>query len=278
MIIKVEDIEFNILIDEKKLKPENTPVVFLHGFTGSANDWQFIFDKLPSSFVPIAIDLIGHGKSSSPDNIKYYSTEAIVSQLDKIFKKLDIEKLILIGYSMGGRAALSYCLKHNHKIIAAVLESTTAGILDFNERKERVELDFLLAERIKIEGVEKFLEYWFSIPLFESLKNNKNLDELKNQRISNNVIGLSNTLSGFSTGLMPDYWNKLKEIQFPVMLISGSLDQKYTNINSKMAKLITNCRHEIIEQCGHNIHLENPELFTKLVCNFLISIELQKVK
>lgn len=277
MLIKIDDIQLNVLVDKKKLKSENTPVVFLHGFTGNSEDWKFIIDELPEPFVPLAIDLIGHGKSSSPENIKYYTTESIVCQLNKIFKELELEKVILVGYSMGGRAALSYCIKYNKNIIGAVFESTTAGIQDFNERKERVELDFLLAERIKLEGIEKFIEYWFSIPLFESLRNFKNIEKIKSKRIDNSVTGLSNILSSFSTGLMPDYWPRLKEIPFPVMLISGGLDQKYTSINSKMVKLIPNCRHEIIRNCGHNAHLENPGLFTKLVSDFLFSLEVQKV-
>ncbi|NMB81464.1 MAG: 2-succinyl-6-hydroxy-2,4-cyclohexadiene-1-carboxylate synthase [Ignavibacteria bacterium] len=278
MIIKVDDIEFNIVVDEKKLKSDTTPVIFLHGFTGNANDWNFIFDKLPSPFLPVAIDLIGHGKSSSPDNPKYYTNEAIICQLNKIIKLLELDKFIIVGYSMGGRVALSYSIRYNRNILGAIFESSTAGIQDFNQRKERVELDFLLSEKIKLEGIEKFLEYWFSIPLFESLKDINNLEEVKNQRTTNNVIGLSNMLAGFSTGLMPDYWDRIKEIQFPVLLVSGQVDEKFTGINSKMAGIIPNCRHEIIANCGHNTHLENPELFTKFVRDFLISIQVQKVE
>lgn len=272
MIIKIDDIDFNVLVDESKLKSEKIPVIFLHGFTGQSEDWKFIFNKLPSQFFPVAIDLIGHGKSSSPINPRYYSTGAITCQLNRIINKLGLKEVILIGYSMGGRAVISYCARYNQNILGAVLESSTAGIQDFNQRKERVEFDLLLSEKIKTEGIEKFLEYWFNIPLFESLKDISNSDELKNQRMKNNVIGLSNMLAGFSTGLMPDFWSRLKEFNFPVFLISGELDKKYTDLNSKMAQLLPDAKHEIIKKCGHNTHLENPELFTKLVNNFLTSI------
>jgi 2-succinyl-6-hydroxy-2,4-cyclohexadiene-1-carboxylate synthase len=272
MIIKIDDIDFNVLVDESKLKSEKIPVIFLHGFTGQSEDWKFIFNKLPSQFFPVAIDLIGHGKSSSPINPRYYSTGAITCQLNRIINILGLKEVILIGYSMGGRAVISYCARYNQNILGAVLESSTAGIQDFNQRKERVEFDLLLSEKIKTEGIEKFLEYWFNIPLFESLKDISNSDELKNQRMKNNVIGLSNMLAGFSTGLMPDFWSRLKEFNFPVVLISGELDKKYTDLNSKMAQLLPDAKHEIIKKCGHNTHLENPELFTKLVNNFLTSI------
>jgi len=172
---------------------------------------------------------------------------------------------------MGGRAALSYCCKYHPDIRAAILESSTAGIRNFEQKKERVEFDFLLSERIRTEGVDKFLDYWFSIPLFESLKDIDNLENVKNQRKQNSVIGLSNMLAGFSTGLMPDYWDRLRNINFPVLLISGELDEKYTQINSEMSKLIPESEHIIVKNCGHNVHLENPELFIKFVDQFLNS-------
>lgn len=271
MIIQVDDIEFNILVDESEISNDKLPIIFLHGFTGQSSDWHFIFDKLNNKYLPIAIDLIGHGKSSSPDNPDYYSTDAITRQINRIIRSLGLKKIILVGYSMGGRAALSYCCKYNPDIRAAILESSTPGIRNFEQKKERVEFDFLLSERIKTEGVDKFLDYWFSIPLFESLKDIDNLENVKNQRKQNSVIGLSNMLAGFSTGLMPDYWDRLRNINFPVLLISGELDEKYTMINSEMSKLIPESEHIIVKNCGHNVHLENPELFIKFVDQFLSS-------
>ncbi|MDQ7817720.1 MAG: 2-succinyl-6-hydroxy-2,4-cyclohexadiene-1-carboxylate synthase [Melioribacteraceae bacterium] len=269
MQIYVDNIAFNLQFNESDLNTDKTPIIFLHGFTGCAEDWFFIHDKLPDGFYAISIDLIGHGKSDSPEELKHYSTAAITCQLNKIILKLGLEKIVIAGYSMGGRAALSYCCKFPHTIKAAILESTTAGIQDFNQKKERVEFDLLLSEKIKLEGVEKFLEYWFSIPLFESLKDIDNFESIKNQRTQNNVMGLSNILAGFSSGLMPNYWNRLNLISFPVLLVSGELDEKYSVINSKMSELIPNVKHEIVSGCGHNVHLENPVLFSKFVNQFL---------
>jgi 2-succinyl-6-hydroxy-2,4-cyclohexadiene-1-carboxylate synthase len=269
MILQVENIALNLLLDEKKRTANKIPIIFLHGFTGCAEDWQFIIDKLPQKFYPVAIDLIGHGKSSSPEDQKYYSTEAITCQINKVITTLQFEKVIIVGYSMGGRAAISYCCRYPAKISAAILESSTAGIENFDQKKERVELDLLLSERIKLEGVEKFLEYWFSIPLFESLKEIDNIEQVKNQRNYNTVNGLSNMLAGFSTGLMPNYWDRIGRINFPVLLISGSLDDKYTEINSRMHQLIINSEHKIASGFGHNVHLENPELFINFTNEFL---------
>ena len=272
MKLKVDDIEFNLLLNESDLNGNKTPVVFLHGFTGDSTDWQFIFDRLPNTFIPVAIDLIGHGKTDSPKDETHYSCTAIVRQLDSIFSQLNLQRIILAGYSMGGRAALSYCLKHSQRVSAAILESTTAGIEDICMKKERVELDLLFADKIKNEGVESFINFWFDTPLFESLKNLPNFEEVKGKRIGNSVTGLANTLSSFSAGLMMSYWDKLPLLNLPILLISGELDAKYTNINIAMNSKFPNARHTTVSQCGHNVHLEKPELFTKLVVEFLNTV------
>lgn len=283
MKLKVDDIQFNLLLDQSagslkaKFRLEadwrnKTPVVFLHGFTGSSSDWQFIINQLPQKFFPIAIDLIGHGATDSPEDQNHYSCSAIVYQINSILSQLNIDKFIIAGYSMGGRAALSFCVKHPQKIIAAILESTTAGIEDITQKKERVELDLLFADKIKKDGVKAFVEFWFDTPLFEPLKKNPQFEQIKNERIKNSVTGLANTLTGFSTGLMNSYWNKLHTLDFPVLLISGELDEKYTKINRAMQSEFPKAQHSTVLQCGHNVHLEKPELFTKLVMNFLNSV------
>jgi len=273
MKLSVDGINFNLLLDEANLTTDKIPVVFLHGFTGCAEDWLFIFDRLPNNFYPVAIDLIGHGATDSPANSFYYTTSSIIYQLEAIITKLNLNRFVVVGYSMGGRAALSYSLRSHEKIIGAILESTTAGIENFELKKERVQFDLMLAEKIKIEGIESFINYWMDTPLFRSLKNISNQDSIKNKKLENNVTGLTNSLYGFSTGLMPSYWDRLKLFEFPVLIISGNNDAKYTCISKNLTMLIKKAKHVLVEDAGHNVHLEKPDVFTNFVCNFLNSLD-----
>ena len=273
MNLEIDGQKFNLLLDETSDRHNRIPIVFLHGFTGSAKDWLFIFDSLPKKFFPITIDLIGHGETDSPEDLSMYSCGSIVHQLNTILEKLDIHKFVIVGYSLGGRAALSYSIKYQHKITAAILESTTAGIENITEKKERVEHDLLLADKIKSVGMDWFMKFWLDLPMFHSLKEKFDIDYIRNERSKNNVIGLSNLLAGFSTGLMSSYWQEIKYLEFPVLLIAGSEDQKFTNINRRMGELIPNVDLKIIDNAGHNTHLEKPGLFTKLVLDFLNTLE-----
>jgi len=273
MKLKIDGINYNLILNETSNVNDRTPLIFLHGFTGSAKDWHFIFDSIPKNYFPIAIDLVGHGETDSPVDNSYYSCGAMIHQLNLIVEKLSLKKFVIAGYSMGGRAALSYSVKYPHKIFAAILESATAGIVDMNERKERVKHDLLLSDKIREEGLDWFIKFWLDLPMFQSLKVKFDIDYIRNERNKNNVTGLANSLSAFSSGLMSDYWEELKYLDFPFLLISGENDNKFTAINRRMSEVIKNVNHKIIRNAGHNTHLENPVLFTKFVVDFLNSIK-----
>lgn len=273
MKIIVDSISYNVEFNQSSSVQNKTPIVFLHGFTGSTNDWDFLEDLDPN-YYPILIDLIGHGKTDSPDEKKYYQTESIVNSIKSILDELNIKRAVFYGYSMGGRAALSFTIQHKGMVQALVLESSTAGIKDDFERKQRIEADKKLAEFILDEGVEKFLDYWKEIPLFNSLKNidNVKLEKYYSLKIKNSPIGFSNSLKGFSTGIMPSYWDLLNRINCKTLLLNGELDTKFTKINLEMDKLFQDSEHRVIKSAGHNIHFEEPEAVINELNRFLKTI------
>ena len=272
--LKIEDVSTHLLSSRKQWDRSNIPVIFLHGFTGGAIDWEFMFGELPKPYFAIAIDLIGHGKSGSPADIKYYSEDFQIHLLNEVLTKLKISNCVLVGYSMGGRLAISFTLKYPSKINALILESTTAGIEDTDLRDERIKTDTELAERIKKDGIENFVDYWLSLPLFENLSklDSEKISFIKENKLKNNPIGLANSLNGFGTGVMSSKWNELNSINCKTLLVTGELDIKFSHLNKRMKNIIQNSEHRIIKDCGHNTHLEKPNEFIILTQSFLKSL------
>ena len=87
---------------------------------------------------------------------------ACVGQLASVLEELDVHDAHLIGYSMGGRVALAFCVAHPARVASALLVGASAGIRDPQQRMDRVRDDEALAERIEREGVEAFVEFWIS--------------------------------------------------------------------------------------------------------------------
>ena len=269
MKIKLDNLTINYIPDDFTSSSKTT-VLFIHGFTGSSEDWRFLFDKLDDHFSPVAIDLPGHGRSSSPEKADLYTEESIVDLINNFLAGLNINSVILCGYSMGGRAALSFASKYPDRLKGLILESTTAGIKTQNERLQRAEDDSKLADYILAEGIDKFINDWYNKPLFNSInKSKESLDKLIKGKKNLSPTGLANSLKGFSTGLMKNHWDILEDINMPVLLITGEEDAKFSNINDGMAELLPDARHHTVRSAGHNVHLENEAEFVILLNSFL---------
>ena len=272
MILQNKNIQLNFEYLSDFDTGKNT-ILFLHGFTGSANDWKDVSNKLDNRFNKIALDLIGHGKSSSPSDIKFYMIDSIIEQIEQIINHLRLENVILCGYSMGGRAALSFAIEKPNLVKGLILESSSAGIKDDSEREERKNNDEEMAVFIEKNSIEDFVKKWLEQEIFGTLKrfSNERMRLIKEEKMKNTRTGLVNFLKGFGTGVMPYLGDKLCNLNLPVLLLSGQLDSKFTRINAEMSKLFPKANHIVIINSGHNIHLEEPERFVKAVNRFLRS-------
>lgn len=270
MTIQYENIKLN-LEQLSEFEVSKKTILFLHGFTGSANDWQDIVEKVDKRFNKIALDLVGHGKSSAPSSVNYYTAESIVNQIEQVINSLNLKEIILCGYSMGGRAALNFAISKPEMIKGLILESASAGFKNEKEREARKASDEELAAYIENNSLEDFAAMWIDQELFGTLRrfSNEKLKHIKEEKAKNSKTGLANSLRGFGIGVMPNLAPELKKLKMPVLLISGGLDEKFTQINQNLKKIIPSAKHKIIATAGHNTHLEEPKKFLEAVNGFL---------
>jgi 2-succinyl-6-hydroxy-2,4-cyclohexadiene-1-carboxylate synthase len=266
------NIEANGINYHVEVNGQGPPVLLLHGFTGASENWLPFQAEWHPFFKLISVDIIGHGKTESPVDAGRYSMELVVKDLRFILQALNIKKVSIVGYSMGGRLALSYAAIYPEMVTALILESSSPGLKTEAERKARVVNDHKLAEKILNEGIQSFIDFWESIPLFKSQKHLplEVQESIRNQRLCNDPIGLANSLLGMGTGKQPSWWDKLHTLQFPVLLLCGEDDQKFCNIAIEMENLLPNSEKLVIEKCGHAIHVEQPKFFGKIVKEYLI--------
>lgn len=245
-------------------------VVALHGFTGSSATWHNLAQALPHVRV-IAVDLIGHGQTAIPQHVQRFSMEEQLQDLEELFCQLHLEKFTLLGYSMGGRIALSYAISYPARIHQLILESASPGLRTMEEQNERCKRDEALAQKIMTNGVLSFVNAWESIPLFASQQRlPKTVREtIREERLSQKEEGLAGSLRGIGTGVQPSNWNRLSQLEIPVLLITGSLDGKFCKIALEMKALLNTVKHLTVNDAGHAIHVENPADFATIVEEYL---------
>lgn len=238
-------------------------LLLLHGFTGSVRTWDEVRSAIARYASVIAVDLIGHGKSASPPDVERYTLEWCARDLVGLLDDLGLDTVDVLGYSMGGRAALHFAVQHPSRVRTLILESASPGIEDSVERRKRIETDDALARRILDHGIEAFVEEWEQQPLLQlaphvSAEVRARQHEL---RLHNNAIGLANSLRGMGAGRQTPLWSKLEHVSFPVHLIVGQRDQRYSAMAARMQSQLPRAGLTIVPDAGHTVHIDAPGLF-----------------
>ncbi|WJY27817.1 2-succinyl-6-hydroxy-2,4-cyclohexadiene-1-carboxylate synthase [Sporosarcina trichiuri] len=245
-------------------------VVLLHGFTGSTVTWHSIAGLLADRFHVVLVDLWGHGRSASPADSTRYSMASQTEDLDQLFTYLGLDRILLVGYSMGGRTALGYAAAFPERIAGLLLESASPGLRTVEERADRRRHDAALAARLRNEPLAEFVRFWEAIALFDSQKwlPEQTQSAIRSERMNQKADGLAGSLEGIGTGSQPSYWRALPHMMFPVLLVTGTLDGKFTRLAQEMETLLPNAVHEQVPDAGHAIHVEKPKKFATIIENF----------
>lgn len=265
------------------------PVLLLHGFTGSAEAMSRLREglhqclserlsdgsgeRLSETHRVFAIDLPGHGNTATPHKLEHFSMEATVSHLWEALDAIGVERANLVGYSMGGRVALSAAVACPKKVAKVVCLGASPGIADPIERNNRKLADESLADSILSNGVEQFVDEWLSQPLFATLAERlspTDFQATREQRLANSPEGLALSLRGIGTGTMEPLHESLADMDFSCLWIAGAEDTKFAAIAEEMSRAMPNGSHALIPEAGHSVHLENPAATLRAIAGFLI--------
>jgi 2-succinyl-6-hydroxy-2,4-cyclohexadiene-1-carboxylate synthase len=244
-------------------------ILFLHGFLGDCHDFDPVISWLADQFCCLSVDLPGHGKTKVREGEASYAMLQTAEGLIQLLASLEISTCSLVGYSMGGRLALYLALKFPQHFKRVVLESASPGLKTATEQAQRRDRDAQLAAQLETEDFSDFLRRWYSQPLFASLKQHPDFEQIVERRRNNSPGDLARSLRYMSIGQQPSLWEQLPENQLPLLLLVGEQDTKFRAINTEMTDLCPQAKLSILKGCGHNMHWENPQLFAQQVRDFL---------
>lgn len=231
-----------------------TTTVVLHGFTGDAGTMQAITSRLDGEVdIP---DLAGHGPGPHPTDVAAYSIDGMA---DAALSRHD-GPVHLVGYSMGGRVALTAACRWPDRVRSLSLIGASAGLVDADERRERAASDDALAELIRSD-LDAFVDRWMANPLFatQARLGADFLAAARAQRLRNDPIALARSIRSASTGRMRPLHADLARCTMPVALIAGADDPKFVGIARDLATRMPAARVHIIDAAGHAAHLEQPD-------------------
>ena len=222
--------------------------------------WKFQEDVLKNDYNLIMPSLAGYGQSShltAPSTIKENA-----KQVFDLLDFLKIEKFNLLGHSMGGMIVQEMAAMNLHRINKLICFGTgSIGVLP-----NRFETIKETRNNIKKFGLNKvrteIAKTWFIDYL---IGEGYRLCLQEGEKTSTQAA-----LASLDAWESWDGKEQLKNIKCPTLIIWSNKDLSYDWYQQEILKKgITNSRIEIIANCAHNAHMENPKVFNKIVKNFL---------
>ena len=237
-------------------------VVLLHGFVGSADYWERIVPLLERHFRCIVPDLLGHGLSDAPDGL--YTIEQMADGVLQLLDELNIDRVVLLGHSMGGYTALSFAERYPERLSAFGLIHSMALPDDAAGREKRT----AVAERVRREGVGPFAEQ--SAPNWFAPENAKSMHAELERVIG---IGRETKPEGAAGAALamrerPDRTGVIRDSKLPVLLVAGSEDGIAPPDKAFAAENGRTTRH-IIEGVGHMSLFEAPQELARHIASFV---------
>ena len=172
---------------------------------------------------------------------------------------------LYVGYSMGGRLCLRLALDRPDLVRGLMLVSASPGIADRAERAARAEADEVLAEGVEQDTVESFLESWLSQPMFATIP--PDAPGLADRSRLTPAF-LAACLRVLGAGVMEPMWKDLGRLTMPVLLVTGTLDQKYSAIARRMLERMHPGVAHVQLDGGHALPLEQPAVLGGLITAF----------
>ena len=233
-------------------------MVFLHGSGLSHIVWslteQFFFNK---NFNVLSLDLPGHGNSDGPclDSI-----EKIADWLEEVFKKLNLNDLILVGHSQGCLEILEYAHKYKSRLKKLIFVGGSnkmpvhPNLIELAKNGDSDAIKLMM--KWGYEGSKKFIG---GNPVEKIIQSPRDISEI----LAVDLIACNNYLNGSEAA---------KKINLPSLVILGELD-KMVNLESgkKFSNLLENSTTHIINECGHMIMIEKAFEMREKILKFLES-------
>ena len=236
-------------------------LIFLHGLCLDHRMWQQQVAYFSKSYTCINVDLRGFGKSSLPTDTPYSFHEDIKALLDSLHVN---KPVVLIALSMGGKAAINFSLAYPQRTEALILADAAVDGYGFRDFKlERI------AKVAQQKGVDSANQTFLEEPIFASAK--------RNSEVFARVREMVLSYSGWQwvhknpiQTLTPPAIEQLGQIKLPVLILTGEEDSwDFQQIADILHKQIKQSLKKEIAGAGHMCNMEKPDVFNRLVSDFL---------
>ncbi|HMC00313.1 MAG TPA: alpha/beta hydrolase [Flavobacteriaceae bacterium] len=253
---KIEDVAVSkdgVEISFEKKGKSKPAIIFIHGWTNPRTIWEDQVEHFSKNYTAIAIDLAGSGKSGN--NRTNWTIEAFSNDVIAVIDKLKLDKVVLVGFSMGA----SVVIETTNRIPDKVLGVVTVDALQKPGRQVPKEMIPVIIDRMM--SMERTNENLVAGGFY------KRNEEASFERITKiyegaSTIGWKESLENAIRWMNNNQKTSLQKLQVPFRGIFS--DKEPVEIDS-IKKYVPSFKADIIPETGHLVFWDEPEKFNELL-------------
>jgi len=231
-------------------------VVFIHGWSCSLKYWKANIPAFVNQSRVIAIDLPGHGESDKPQIT--YSMDLFARAIDAVLQDAGVERVTLIGHSMGTPVIRQFYRKYPNKTLALVIvDGSLRGFGSPEQMKQLV--DPLRGPNYK-EQAERMIGF-----IAQSVKDKKNLEEIRDTMMSTP----QHVMVGAFDAMMDETIWKEDKIKSPTLAVMAKQPQWTPEYEKFVRELVPGIDYQMWEGVSHFLMMDEPQKFNDTVLAFL---------
>lgn len=268
---KIKGNDINIYYE---LYGKGTPLIFIMGQGGTIKHFKssILFNEFKKyifkEFKTLLYDNRGIGQSDDID--KQYTIKTLSDDLARLMDDLNLGKVNILGFSMGGMITQEVMINYPEKIEKAVIGSTHCGRPKYIMPSKEI---FTGPPPFQ-EGITPEIRIKYQIPLVytqDFITNNPDIIESIIQNYISHPVPLKVYQKQINAVLKFKSYKKLPRVQIPTLILHGKDDLLVPPQNAKILfDLLPRAKLKMFENCGHALLIEQTEAVMNAILDFLI--------
>ena len=245
--------------------PDLPWVTFVHGAGGSSTIWYKQLRAFRKSFNVLLVDLRGHGKSKAPfyEKLKNYNFSTIGDEVLEVLDHLKIQRTHWVGISLGTIIIREITERYPHRTLSMIMGG---AVMKLNKRGQ-----VLMRTGAALKSVLPYMVLyrffaWVIMPK-KTHREARNLFILEARKLYQREFKRWFTLVAEVNPLLKYF--RFNDSKVPTLYIMGSEDHMFLPSIRKIVAFHQSALLHVIENCGHVVNVEQPEVFNEEALKFL---------
>ncbi|HUO11912.1 MAG TPA: alpha/beta hydrolase [Caulobacteraceae bacterium] len=239
-------------------------LLLVHGICSSRAQWRPNLAGLSEVCRPVVVELLGHGRSESPDGAEPYRVTSYIERFEAIRESLGVERWAICGQSFGAGLTLSYALAHPERVVGQIFTNSNSALATRHDAARE-------AQRLaRLAGFEERGRAALEAMPFYPNRSGRLAPDVQEELLRDaELISLHGVAQGMRY-TSPDLSvaDRFGQTRVPTLLVNGRREKTFQPAREAAPRLLPSLQVVDLEG-GHPVNLDCPEGFNTAVAEFL---------